>query len=110
MQSEGGYRYPSTRICIVLSGFSLAAGAWVWCSQALSPYKGISLLCTLEGTVLLGSAFTPKGLVPPPEGIVPKLYWFLKEQSGVPLSFNQPLFYAGVLSLLGATLLGNIAG
>lgn len=68
------------------------------------------MLLALEGTVLLASAFTPKGLTPPPAGIIPKLRWLFKEQAGVPLSFNQPLFYVGILLLLGSILLGNITG
>jgi hypothetical protein len=89
---------------------SLAVGVWVWCSEALSIYKGASLLLMLEGTVLLASAFTPKGLVPPPKGIAAKLHWFLNEPAGVPVAFNQSLFYVGVLFLLAGSLLSNITG
>lgn len=108
MQFNGGYRYPSTLICIFLSVLSLVAGALVWHAQELSFCKGISLLLILEGTVLWASAFTPEGLVPPPTGIVAKFRWFLKQQSGVPLAFNQPLFYVGILLLLCGSLLSNI--
>ena len=110
MQFEGGYRYPSTTICLLLSAAVLVPGVWIWRSESLSLNRGMSLLLALEGTVLLASAFTPKGLVPPPRGILPKLRWFLKEQAGVPLTFNQPLFYSGVLLLLVSTVLSNIAG
>lgn len=108
MQSNGGYRYPSALICIFLSCLSLAAGAWVWHTQELSLCKGIALLLILEGTVLWASALTPKGLVPPNAGISVKFCWFLKPQSGVTLSFNQPLFYLGILLLLCGSLLSNV--
>lgn len=109
MQFEGGYRYPSISVCLVLSFVVLAVGTSVWVIKWLSYQKGIGLILSLEGVVLLASAFTPKGLVPPPAGFVARIRWFFKEQSGVPLSFNQPLFYAGIIFLLVATVISVFA-
>jgi len=68
MQFEGGYRYPSSHICLVLSLFSLSVGLLVcWISQFFF-IQGIGLLLVLEGTILLTSGFSPRGFIPPPTG------------------------------------------
>lgn len=110
MQFEGGYRYPSTLICCVLCVFAVGAGILVWCWAGLSAWKGTSLLLTLLGTVLLASAFTPNGELTPPHGIIAKVSWFLKSQKAVPVLFNQPLLYIGVLLLIAGILMGYATG
>jgi hypothetical protein len=110
MQFDGGYRYPSTLICCLLCVFAVGTGVLLWCWKELSTWKGTSLMLTLLGTVLLASAFIPNGQLPPPHGILAKVSWFLKSQKAVPVLFNQPLFYIGILLLIAGVLMGYIAG
>lgn len=105
MQIDGGYRYPSKLIFCILSLLILLAGVLVWHYQRLPVWRGISLLLTLLGTVLLASAFTPTGLPSPPAGILAKIRWFIKDQGGVPVVFSQHFFYSGIFLLL----IGNLS-
>lgn len=109
MQFEGGYRYPGTLICASLSLISLGIVAFIWNLRGLSLFQGLSLVLTLEGTVLWASSLTPKGLIPPPNGFVPKIRWFFNEQGGTPLSLNQPMFIFGILFVLIGTIFGTLA-
>lgn len=68
------------------------------------------MLLTLLGSVLLASAFTPSGQIPPPHSILSKVIWFLKSHKAVPVLFNQPLFYIGLLLLLVGILMGYVPG
>ena len=108
MQFQGGYRYPGTLVCAVLTVVSLAVALVVSFWRDLAPLKVAALFLNLEGTVLLASAFTPTGLVPPQGGIGRRLRWFFEQQGGVPLKFSQPLFYGGLLALFLGALLGAL--
>jgi hypothetical protein len=99
MQFQGGYKYPSDRICAILTIGTLLITAFVWWVRCLSLPAGISLLLGLEGTALLASAYTPVGLTPPNEKFFAQLLWIMKEQKGTPVSFNQPMFFGGLLCL-----------
>jgi hypothetical protein len=93
----------------VLSLFALSIGLLVcWISQ-LHFIQGIGLLLALEGTILLASAFTPRGLIPPPTSFFEKIGWFVKETKGVSVSFNQPLFYLGIILLLSSIIFNSCA-
>ena len=60
---------------------------------------GASLLLGLEGTALLASAYSPVGLVPPQGSLFRVLLWIFTPQKGTSVSFNQPMFYGGLLCL-----------
>ena len=106
MQFEGGYRYRGSILCAVLTCVAVIATLAVAFWQNLTLPKGIALFLNLEGPVLLASAFTPTGLIPPQGGLASRLRWFFLQQGAVPVSFSQPLFYGGLLALLMASLVG----
>jgi hypothetical protein len=110
MQFEGGYKYPSNAICLVSSIIVLLASGYLWYAMSLSLQKVLVLVLGAEGTILWASAFTPKSLGPPPDGIMRKVNWFFKEQGGTALSFNQPMFYFGILFVLAACFIAILAG
>ena len=105
MQFQGGYKYPHSFICILLT---LLAGI---ITLVLLYYKNpslcqvLTLFLNLEGTVLLASAFTPVGLTPPERGVIKKISWFLKQQGGVPVLYNQLMFYGGLFCLFMANII-----
>ena len=106
MQSEGGYRYPATAVCIVCSMLATAVTAIVARMEAMSFLGALALFFNLEGTVLLASAFTPSGLTPPQGNLLSRARWFVGQQRAVPVLFNQPLFYGGLFSFFVAALAG----
>lgn len=108
MQFEGGYRYPSSFICIFLTFFASIITIGLWYYKNLSICQMLVLFLNLEGTVLVASAFIPVGLTPPDKGTIKKLGWFLKQQSGVPVSYNQPMFYGGLLYLFIANAISAL--
>jgi hypothetical protein len=99
MQFEGGYRYPSNKILLVLTVMTLVVVSFIWWWKGLSFLDGASLLLGLEGTVLLASAYSPVGLVPPQGSFFRVLRWVFTPQKGMVVSFNQPMFYGGLLCL-----------
>jgi hypothetical protein len=64
----------------------------------------VSLFFKLESTVLVASSLTPVGLTPPSKGMVQKIKWFFKQERGIPLGYNQPMLYAGLLLAIISTL------
>jgi len=106
LQFEGGYKYPSGWIAIVLSLISLFIAIIFLGHCKYSIRKIISLFLNLEGTVLLASSFAPTGFIPPPAGIISKFKWFFEQGAkGVPLKYNQILFYGGLLCLFIASII-----
>lgn len=105
MQLSGGYKYPGGIICIILSVIAILVTVFLYCYKDLSAGGGLSLFFNLEGTVLLASSLTPVGLTPPPKGLVQKIKWFFKQERGIPLGYNQPMLYAGLLSLALAAII-----
>jgi hypothetical protein len=99
MQFQGGYKYPSGRICTLLTVGAILIAATVWWVKCLSLPAGIALLLGLEGTVLIASAYTPVGLTPPSGSTFMQFLWIVKQQNGTPVSFNQPMFFGGLLCL-----------
>jgi hypothetical protein len=99
MQFEGGYRYPSNRILLVMTLVTLVIVSFIWRWKRLSLFGGVSLFLGLQGTVLLASAYSPVGLVPPQGSLLRVLLWFVTSQKGIAVSFNQPMFYGGLLCL-----------
>lgn len=99
IQTEGGYEYPSGRICIWLTIGAILISVLIWLLKSLAVAQGVTLLLGLEGTVLIASAYTPVGLIPPNGSIVKQMLWFLKPQKGTQVSFNQPMFFGGLFSL-----------
>lgn len=99
MQFNGGYRYPSNKIIIVLSIIVLIIAFYFYSYKCFSLLKMLSLLFNLEGTVLIASSLSPVGLAPPPKGIKDKMVWFIKNTKGVPLSYNLIMLYGGLLSI-----------
>lgn len=99
MQFEGGYRYPSNKILFVLTVVTLIVVSFIWRWKGLSFLGGASLLLGVEGTVLLASAYSPVGLVRPQGSLFRVLLWVVIPQKGTAVSFNQPMFYGGLLCL-----------
>lgn len=99
MQFQGGYQYPSGRICALLSGGAVLIAALVWWVKSLTLPGGIALFLGLEGTALIASAYTPVGLTPPNGSFFKQLLWIVKPQKGTSVSFNQPMFFGGLLCL-----------
>ena len=99
MQFEGGYKYPSGRICTLLTIGALLIASLVWWLRCLKLAQGISLFLGLEGTALIASAYTPAGLTPPNGSFFKQLIWLVKPQKGTSVSFNQPMFFGGLLCL-----------
>jgi hypothetical protein len=100
MQSEGGYSYPSNKIFLALSVISICVTGVIWLIfLRLSGWQVFTLFMGLEGTSLLASAFTPVGLIPPQGKLWNKIKWFLSPQKGVMVSFDQRMFYSGLLFL-----------
>lgn len=110
MQFEGGYRYPASAICAVLSLLAVGIVIIVWFKARLPFGRGVATLLIVEGTILWASSFTPKGLLPPQGGLRARLVWFFKQQAGVTFAINQPMFYAGILSVIIGTIIGSCAG
>ena len=108
MQFEGGYRYPGSAVCFVLTCVAVLATLGVSCWKHFAALKAFTLFLNLEGAVLLASAFTPTGLVPPPSGVANRLRWFFVQTRGLPVTFSQPLFYGGLLALFMASLFGAL--
>jgi hypothetical protein len=105
MQFEGGYRYPSNIILLLLSVFSIAL-AIVFCYENwLSQLQTTSLFLGLEGTSLLASYYSPVGLSPPQGNLWLKFKWFFKTQKGITVSFDQKMFYGGLICLFLSYLL-----
>jgi hypothetical protein len=109
MQFEGGYKYPSGRICALLTIGAVLIASTVWWVKCLSLPAGIALLLGLEGTVLIASAYTPVGLTPPSGKIFRQFLWIMKQQNGTPVSFNQPMFFSGLLCLFLSYILSALA-
>lgn len=108
MQLSGGYRYPGSALCFIFT--IVAVGATLTASgiRSLSAGTALVLFLSLEGTVLLASAFSPTGLTPPPRGLIARMKWFFAQQAGVPVQFSQPLFCGGLLALFLSALLGAL--
>jgi hypothetical protein len=99
MQFQGGYRYPGNRICGIFTLLAVITTLFLWIEKSFNLTEGLSLFLSLEGTVLLASSFTPVGMTPPPKGFTKKVRWFMNASHGLPLSYNQPMFYGGLLCL-----------
>jgi len=110
MQSNGGYKYPSGAICIVLSVIVLTITVILVLYTNCSVGCGLTLFLSLEGTVLLASSLTPIGLAPPPQGLFGKIKWFFKQQGGIPIGYNQPMLYSGFLFLFIAAIVARLCG
>lgn len=108
MQSEGGYKYPSSLICTLLTLLAGIITLVLWYYKNPSLCKVLTLFLNLEGTVLLASAFTPVGLTPPERSVIKKVCWFLKQQGGVAVSYNQLMFYLGLFCLFMANVISVV--
>ena len=99
MQIAGGYRYPGTAVCAGLTVITVLVSLCTAYVKGLPAHGATAPFFSLEGTVLLASAFTPTGLVPPQGGVFARLKWFFTPQGGVAVKFAQPWFYHGLLAL-----------
>jgi len=99
MQFEGGYRYPSNRILLLLYVISFGTTAVVWYLKCLPVPQATALLLGLEGTALLASSYSPVGLVPPQGNLWSRLNWFFKLQKGTAILFDPRMFYGGLFFL-----------
>lgn len=99
VQTEGGYQYPSKKICLWLTIGAILIAVLVWWLKCLDIAQGVTLLQGLEGTVLIASAYTPISLVPPNGTFIKQILWILKPQKGTTVSFNQPMFFGGLFCM-----------
>ena len=99
MQFDGGYKYPSNQICLVLSVVAILITSLLWHIKPLSLAQGIGLFFGLEGTVLIASSYTPIGLGQPQGNIWHRLICVLNPQKGTAVSFNQLMFFSGLFCL-----------
>lgn len=72
---------------------------FVWFWKSISLAKIAILFFGIEGTVLLASAFTASGHVPPQGNLFRRFVGFFKGQGAVPVSYSKPMFYGGLLFL-----------
>ena len=70
--------------------------------------KIAGLACGPFGTGFLAAAFTPVGLTPPPATIRGRIRWFVDVQGGVSVRLNQRAFFAGLLLLAAAVIIGAV--
>jgi hypothetical protein len=108
MQISGGYRYPGTAICVILTIVAIGATLGVAYFKSMTFVAALILFLSLEGTVLLASAFTPTGLTPPQGEFTQRVRWFFAQERGVAVRFSQPLFYGGLLALFLSALLAGL--
>jgi len=108
VQFQGGYRYPSGWVSVVLSLIATGATVLIWNYKSLYPLQTLTLFLNLEGIVLLASAFSPIGLTPPQGSAVKRTQWFFSPQGGVPVGYSQPMFYFGLLFVSIAIILNAI--
>jgi hypothetical protein len=108
LQFEGGYRYPSTAIFRVLTLIAVLCALIVGIAKGLTILEGVAVLLSLEGTVLVASAFTPVGLTPPQGSLTDRFGWFLRLQGGTQVKLSQPMLYGGLLSLFIGMLLQTV--
>lgn len=111
MPFEGRYQYPTGIVCLgaTVAAGGVSAGLWGW--QGLPLTKALNLFLALEGTVLVASAFTPRGLLPPPDGVLARGRWFFDRRSRnvrVSVAFDQIVFYVGLLCLFTAATLAAL--
>jgi hypothetical protein len=105
MQFSGGYLGPRVHIPLSLVAAITTGLVWVW--KCLTIVEALILFFGLEGPVLLACAFSPIGEVPPQGNLFEKLRWFFRQQDGVPVQYNKPKFYGGLLCLFIASILAN---
>ncbi|KFO68276.1 hypothetical protein ER57_05225 [Smithella sp. SCADC] len=63
----------------------------------LNGRKFLALLSGLYGTVLLASAFSPQGEVPPQGNIWQRIAWFFIPQGALAVHFNRPAYHIALL-------------
>ncbi len=107
MQFKGGYHYPHL-VFVLLKLFAVLVPLFVRWWIGLTLAKTTALILNLEGLVLMASAFTPQGLVPPSSGFVQKIRWFFVKQDSTPVLFNQPSFYIGLLLLFVVAIVNSL--
>jgi hypothetical protein len=76
---------------------TLVIVSFIWRWKRLSFFCGVSLLFGLQGAILLASAYSPVGLVPPQGSVLRVFLWFIASQKGTDVAFNQPMLYGGLL-------------
>lgn len=123
MQFEGGYGYPTLRGPFAVAALVLTvAVAWgaLALGRPLAASRVVALALNLVGTALVAAAFTPTGLLPPPErppGLWRQLRWtgaigrwLGTTQAGVPVKVDQAALYGGLALLAGGAVVGALVG
>lgn len=72
------------------------------CSRISALFSG------LYGAVLLASAFSPHGLVPPQGSWLKKVQWFFTPQGATAIYYNRPAYYIGLLLLAGSLIISGV--
>jgi hypothetical protein len=80
---------------LIAASITLPLAYW----KCIALEKAVILFCSLGGTILLASAFTPQGLFPPQGTLLKKISWFFKGQGAVPVYYNRPIFFGGLVFL-----------
>ena len=112
MQSGSGKSTVLTLIRVTLMATTVTL--LVFLAKPTTSAKVVALFFSLEGTILLAYGFSASGQVPAQGTLRQRISWFFKTQGAVPLHYNRPLYFGGLL-LLGvsfviSTLLGCDSG
>lgn len=70
--------------------------------------KVLGLFFGLYGTFLLAYGFSPQGQVPPQGNIFQRIRWFFTPQSAVPMHYNRPAYFAGLILLAVSFMIGAV--
>lgn len=106
MQCGNPKPFLPTLILFSIIAIAITFSVWVW--KCISFDRTLILFLNLEGTALLACSFTPSGQLPAQGNFIKKLIWFFKNQSAVPVIYNRPLFYGGLICLSISFILNTI--
>ncbi len=90
-----------------LIAITVALGVHVF--HTLEYLKPLALFFGLFGTILLASAFSPNGQVPPQGSFCSRIRWFFKPQGAMPLNYNRPAYHIALISLAISFIIGAMS-
>jgi hypothetical protein len=109
LQFAGGPGYPTAVIMLILAVLAAVGLYIVHTYSHPSVVALVALALGMLGGILMVSAFTPVGLVPPQGGFRDRLRWFFIPQQGTSVQLNQPMLYIGLVLVFAAQVLSLVA-